>query len=86
MGANAQSPVSRIKNQKSAVHLMVTLLGVLPDGKTLNLIPEGMVHETGVKCILGNGVVVNPKLLLEDFESLKANNIDYNERLLISQR
>jgi adenylosuccinate synthase len=59
-------------------------IGILPDGKTLNLIPEGMVHETGVKCILGNGVVVNPKLLLEDFNSLKTNNIDFKERLLIS--
>lgn len=61
-------------------------LGVLPDGKELSLIPEGMAHETGVKCILGNGVVVNPNLLLEDFKSLKANNIDFSDRLMISQR
>ena len=61
-------------------------LGILSDGSPLRLIPEGLVHETGTKCVLGNGVVVNPKLLLTDLANLRANNIDYEDRLLISQR
>ena len=43
-----------------------------------------MVHETGTKCILGNGVIVEPSVLLEDFKNLEKNNIDYKDRLLIS--
>ena len=58
--------------------------GILPDGSGLRLIPEGMVHETGTKCILGNGVIVEPSVLLEDFKNLEKNNIDYKDRLLIS--
>ena len=65
---------------------MLPVLGFLPDGSYLNLIPVGLKHETGTKCILGNGVVVDPKLLLADFNNLQANNIDYEDRLLISQR
>ena len=60
--------------------------GLLPDGSPLWLIPEGLVHEAPTKCILGNGVVVDPKLLLADFANLEKNNIDYTDRLLISQR
>ena len=50
----------------------------------LKLIPEGLVHESPIKCVLGNGVVIDPKLLLNDLENLKSNNIDYKDRLLIS--
>lgn len=43
---------------------LLSFIGILPDGSALRLIPEGLVHETGTKCIIGNGVVVDPKLLL----------------------
>mmetsp|Transcript_2392 Transcript_2392/g.3043 ORF Transcript_2392/g.3043 Transcript_2392/m.3043 type:complete len:96 (+) Transcript_2392:36-323(+) len=33
---------------------------VLKDGSQLWLLPEGLTNETGIKCILGNGVVVDP--------------------------
>lgn len=59
---------------------------ILPNGSPLWLIPEGLVHETGIKCILGNGVSINPHLLLEDLSNLDSNGIDYADRLLISQR
>ena len=56
------------------------------NGRELKLIPEGLAHEAPTKCILGNGVVIDPKLLLHDFESLTSNSIDYKDRLLISNR
>ena len=62
----------------------VSSLGELPDGKELRLIPEGLTHEAPIKCVLGNGVVVDPNLLLHDFTNLTANGLDYKDRLLIS--
>ena len=64
--------------------LQVKTIGVLPNGQELKLIPEGLVHESPIKCVLGNGVVIDPKLLLSDLENLKSNSIDYKDRLLIS--
>ena len=60
--------------------------GLLPDGKPLLLVPEGLSHEGATKCILGNGVVVDPKVLLSDLDNLDANGIEYADRLLISPR
>jgi adenylosuccinate synthase len=37
-------------------------------------------------CILGNGVVINPNILLEDFAALEANSIDYSKKIIVSQR
>ena len=59
---------------------------MLPDGKQLWLIPEGIQNETGLQCILGNGVVIDPHLLLDDLDNLDSNGIDYADRILISQR
>ncbi|OLT38693.1 adenylosuccinate synthase [Saccharomonospora sp. CUA-673] len=57
---------------------------VLPDGQdfALHLIPSGILtpHVTNV---IGNGVVVDPGVLLEELEGLEARGIDTN-RLLLS--
>ena len=50
----------------------------------LHLIPSGMLRE-GVKCVIGNGVVIDPKSLLDEIQLLKDNNIEIGDRLLISQ-
>ncbi len=47
-----------------------------------HLIPSGILHE-GVKCLIGNGVVVDPQSLLQEIESLKKKNIEINGNLLI---
>ena len=39
---------------------LLLYVGVLPDGKQLWLIPEGLTNETDIKCIIGNGVVIEP--------------------------
>ncbi len=47
-----------------------------------HLIPSGILHE-GVKCLIGNGVVVDPQSLLQEIESLKKRNIEIDGNLLI---
>lgn len=47
-----------------------------------HLIPSGILHE-GVKCLIGNGVVVDPQSLLQEIESLKKKNIEIDGNLLI---
>ncbi|MCJ7657157.1 MAG: adenylosuccinate synthase [Candidatus Atribacteria bacterium] len=47
-----------------------------------HLIPSGILHE-GVKCLIGNGVVVDPQSLLQEIESLKKKNIEINDNLFI---
>jgi len=49
----------------------------------LHLIPSGILHK-GVKCILGQGVVISPRALLQEMDLLIAKGIPVEERLLIS--
>jgi len=49
----------------------------------LHLIPSGILRKN-VTCIIGNGVVVDPKALLEEIEFLSKNKINVQERLFIS--
>ncbi|MEZ8220221.1 Adenylosuccinate synthetase [Candidatus Fervidibacteria bacterium JGI MDM2 JNZ-1-D12] len=52
----------------------------------LHLIPSGITHEHTV-CVIGNGVVVDPKALLEEIDSLSSLGISITpERLKISDR
>ena len=51
----------------------------------LHLIPSGILHD-GVKCIIGNGVVIDPDALLEEIDLLKKMGIDCKGRLFISQK
>ena len=57
---------------------------VLPDGEefALHLIPSGILTP-GVTNVIGNGVVVDPGVLLDELTALQARNVD-TERLLIS--
>lgn len=49
-----------------------------------HLIPSGILHEK-VKAIIGNGVVVDPKVLIEEIEQLKTQGISCNN-LYISDK
>ncbi len=51
----------------------------------LHLIPTGILRP-GKKCVIGNGVVVDPKALLEEMNMLTGCGIDYAGRLFISHR
>ena len=50
----------------------------------LHLIPSGILNGEGT-CLIGPGVVVDPKVLLGEIDLLKAKNIN-TENLLISDR
>src|SRR5580658_8668987 len=57
---------------------------VIDNQKTiLRLIPSGILHKH-VQCLIGNGVVLSPKALLEEIEELENKNISVTERLRIS--
>ncbi len=51
---------------------------------SFHLVPSGILHP-GVSCVIGNGVVVDPRGLLAEMESLRKLNVDLN-RLFISER
>ncbi|MEW6506623.1 MAG: adenylosuccinate synthase [Bacteroidota bacterium] len=50
----------------------------------LHLIPSGILREN-VACVIGNGVVIDPKALLEEIKLLEDSGIKINGRLFISQ-
>ncbi len=50
----------------------------------LHLIPSGILYKDK-KCVLGNGMVINPQVLIEELEGLKARGIEMAE-LFISDR
>jgi len=49
----------------------------------LHLIPSGIVHP-GTTCIIGNGVVIDPKALLDEMALIKKQGIAIGDRLRIS--
>ncbi|MGB5832584.1 MAG: adenylosuccinate synthase [Thiohalocapsa sp.] len=49
----------------------------------LHLIPSGILHD-GVRCMIGNGVVLSPPALLSELETLEARAVPVRERLRIS--
>lgn len=73
--------VARYQGGANAGHTIVI------NGKQyiLHLIPSGILSPKTL-CIIGNGVVVDPKSLLEELEMLKKNNISYDGRLFISDK
>ena len=51
----------------------------------LHLLPSGILTP-GIKCILGNGMVIDPDAFFEELEFLDKNEIDYKNRIFISDR
>ena len=50
----------------------------------LHLVPSGILH-AGKTCVIGNGVVIDPKILLKEISNLNARGIN-TDALLISDR
>lgn len=80
MLAKTSDIVVRFSGGNNAGHTIVA------DGVkyALHLIPSGILHK-GKTCIIGNGVVVDPGVLLGEMKGLKEKGID-TDRLLISDR
>ena len=51
----------------------------------LHLVPSGIVRE-GVVCTIGNGVVVNPEVLVEEVEALEDRGLGVRDRLKVDGR
>jgi adenylosuccinate synthase len=74
--------VVRFQGGNNAGHTLVV------NGKETicHLIPSGILHE-GKKCLIGNGVVVDPEVLLEEINALKEKGIHINpQRLSLSEK
>ncbi|MDP2929118.1 MAG: adenylosuccinate synthase [Candidatus Omnitrophota bacterium] len=72
--------VARYQGGNNAGHTVV----IGKDSFILHLIPSGILHK-GKICVIGNGVVVDPKALLEEIKTLESKGIKIDERLFISQ-
>jgi adenylosuccinate synthase len=51
---------------------------------SFRLVPSGILYPNAI-CIIGNGVVVDPKALIDEMESLQSQDVDIS-RLYISER
>jgi adenylosuccinate synthase len=72
--------VARYQGGHNAGHTVV----VGKEEFILHLIPSGILHR-GKKCIIGNGVVIDPAALLEEMDGLKKRGISFDANLLISK-
>ncbi len=72
--------VARYQGGHNAGHTVV----VGTEEFILHLIPSGILHK-GKKCIIGNGVVVDPAALLDEMDGLRKRNIRFGDNLLISK-
>ncbi|MCX7843090.1 MAG: adenylosuccinate synthase [Clostridia bacterium] len=80
MLAGSSDIVVRFSGGNNAGHTIVA------DGVkyALHLIPSGILHN-GKTCIIGNGVVIDPAVLLKEIDGLNAKGIN-TDNLLISDR
>ena len=65
--ASQANAVVRFQGGNNAGHTLV----VEGEKVALHLIPSGILHE-GTTCCIGNGVVVDPGVLLEEIAGLRA--------------
>ena len=79
--AEKASIVARCQGGNNAGHTVKNHLGEF----RLHLVPSGMFHPT-TKCVIGNGVVVDPNVLLTEIEKLADSGVTVSGRLFISDR
>ena len=59
---------------------------VIVNGKkvVLHLVPSGILHP-GKLCIIGNGVVLDPKAFLEEVEELRQHGVEIDDNIAVSR-
>jgi len=72
--------VVRYQGGNNAGHTVV----VGKDSFVLHLIPSGILHK-GTICVIGNGVVIDPKALLEEIAMLEKRGVSVDGRLFVSE-
>ncbi len=74
--------IARFQGGNNAGHTLV----VKGEQTILHLIPSGILHDQKT-CIIGNGVVVNPAVLLSEIEALRSRgNFPPNTNLFVSEK
>ncbi|MBT9537234.1 MAG: adenylosuccinate synthase [Nitrospirae bacterium] len=72
--------VARYQGGHNAGHTVV----INNEKFVLHIIPSGILHK-GKACIIGNGVVVEPKSLIEEMDGLIKRGIDVGKNLFLSK-
>ncbi|TAN41277.1 MAG: adenylosuccinate synthase [Nitrospirae bacterium] len=72
--------VARYQGGNNAGHTVV----INNEKYVLHLIPSGVLHKNK-KCVIGNGVVIDPTALITEMEGLQKQGIEINDNLLISK-
>lgn len=72
--------IARYSAGDNAGHTIVNDLGKF----ALHLVPAGIFYEDKL-CLIGNGVMVNPRVLLEEIESLESRGVS-TKNLYVSER
>lgn len=72
--------VVRFQGGNNAGHTIVI------DGKKyiLHIIPSGILHKEK-KCIIGNGVVIDPTVLISEIDNLRKKGFEINDNIFISK-
>lgn len=72
--------IVRYQGGNNAGHTVV----IGKDSFVLHLIPSGILHKNKI-CVIGNGVVIDPKALIDEIETLESKGIRIGRRLLVSK-
>src|SRR5207237_4497175 len=78
--ARDASVIARYSAGNNAGHTIINDLGLF----ALHLVPAGIFYP-GKTCLIGNGLAIDPAVLIEEIESLEARGVS-TERLFISDR
>jgi adenylosuccinate synthase len=78
--------VTRYQGGHNAGHTVIIRRDGVDHKFVLHLIPSGITHPRKI-CVIGNGVVVDPRALLSEMDELRGKGIEVNHHnLLISNR
>ena len=72
--------VVRFQGGNNAGHTIV----IEGEKYVLHIIPSGILHK-GKRCIIGNGVVIDPAVLISEMDNLRKKGFEINDNILISK-
>src|SRR4029079_182122 len=78
--ARATSVIARYSAGNNAGHTIINQLGLF----ALHVVPAGIFYPDKT-CLIGNGVAVDPAVLIDEIEALEARGVN-TDRLFVSDR
>jgi adenylosuccinate synthase len=73
--------IARFNGGNNAGHTIVNSFGTFK----IHLVPSGIFYPQA-RCLLGSGMVMDPAVLIDELNSLRASGIEFEKRLFISPR